>query len=516
MGLVYLCERAELGDEVAVKILNRELTVIPGLPEAFLRECFFWLQLGRHPNIATALSAHQAPHEPPYLVLEYVPRSLRDVLNDRPLSLVQTVRLLIGVADGLAHAREHLPGFVHADLKPENILISADGTAKITDLGLARTLRAATNANPTYSHVGGGGTPLYMAPEQILSGVPAEASDVYAIGCVAHELVAGVPAYGVPHSVEDYLLRHLHGEAVPLDRLRKDTPGDLARLVTEMLAKTADARPGLDRVRSVLRTIAERIDRPVAVPEGKKVVVGDRLMAAQGLVNLGYHDDALRMARRLAGENRGAHEIHARIIIARALSEQEEYEAASNELDTVAELLDDDSPEAVRGGYWTERLRIAGKSGEPATALECAKQAIQSAPRASIVYANVAVLFEQLGDLESAIEANEAALSIAGNLAYFTNLANLLRKAGRSAEVLEVCDRLVNYHSTLGASYAFRGINRVLAPEGGAIDARQMGLIVSDLQEALRLSPPNLEQTQVLSAIVESLVGPNWPSYGPS
>ncbi|WP_433173088.1 protein kinase domain-containing protein [Actinoallomurus sp. CA-150999] len=512
MGLVYLCEREEMNDQVAVKRLNAELSSIPGVAETFLHECYLWLQLGRHPNVTTALSAHRVPQEPPHLVLEYVPRSLRDIITDRRIGLAEAVRVLIGVTDGLAHARERLPGFVHADLKPENILVGADETAKITDLGLARTLRAAAHTNPAYSYEGGGGTPLYMAPEQILQGAPTEAGDIYAIGCVAHELVAGEPTYGRPQGVEDYLLRHLHRDAVPLDRLRKDTPAELARLVTEMLAKNANARPGLDHVRTTLRAIAEMLGCPVPIPDGEDAVTGDRLMAAQGLLNLGYYDEALQMARRLIAESGGDAEIHGRILIARAQVEHEEYEEATSELNRVAELLDDGTSDTLRAMYWTERMRVAGNGEDPAVALEYAVEAMHSAPRSSVVYANAAVLFARLGKLDEAIQANYAALSIAGNLGYFTGLANLLHEAGRPEEGLEVCDRLVAYHSALGVSYAFRGLFRIMIAHG-AIDAEQIRLIASDLKTALHLGPPDLEQIQVLRTLVESMLGPDWRSH---
>jgi serine/threonine protein kinase len=314
MSLVYLCETdaATWGDrrQVAVKRLNPQVNAIPGAPKRFLRECYLWLQLGSHRNIVEALSASQGELKAPLLVLEYVPRSLRRLMMSGQFALDTILPILIGICEGLTYAGEILPGFVHADLKPENVLLAPDGTAKMTDLGLSRVLErdpSAVNASGeksdrynTSSPIGG--TPLYMAPEQIRNQELCSATDVYAIGCIAYELVTGKPTYGVPTSISDYLKRHMYAKPVPIKPKDLSTPKALIKIIDAMLKKSPSERPSLTELTRLLRALAS--DEHVAVPEPPigRVSSESRMNAAYGLLNLGLIEEGRRAAQ-MAIEN---------------------------------------------------------------------------------------------------------------------------------------------------------------------------------------------------------------------
>jgi serine/threonine protein kinase len=509
MAMVYLCTRDELGDEVAVKRISPEISAIPGTAEAFLRECYLWLQIGRHPNITKVLGVHRAQNEPPTVVLEYLPSSLRDLLGGRPLKMATILRLLVNIADGLSYARLQLPGFVHSDLKPENILVTEDGSAKITDLGLARALKTTQMPDAVdVSGSGGRGTAVYMAPEHILYGQAVEASDIYAIGCIAHEMVAGELTYGPYSSVEGYLLSHLHDRPTPLDDLRDGVPRALATLVTAMLAKDPEDRPGLKEIRNTLRETATREGVAISVPEAEPVSPGAQLDTAQGLIHLGFHADARRVARKaIEGDNPGQEDrLRGHTLIARAYNDQDDAHLANEELDLAERLLTEDTPNVHGAAYWTERLRVAVSLDDQLQALESAQRTIELVPEASITWFNASGLFAHLGNLEKAIEAAYVCLGIAGDVRYFVRLVNLLVEASRGQEALSVCDRMVEYHSTIPAGYALRGLIRIaLAAEQGSIDGEQLRLVRADLESALHYGPADFEQTRTLQQLVESL-----------
>ena len=236
-------------EPVAVKRLKPEL--VPGMGAGFLRECYLWLMLGSHPNIVRVFEAHGYPPDQPTLILEYVDQSLRDmIVTRRRLAPDEVLRIGIGIADGLAYAAQKMPGFVHGDIKPENVLVGNRCVAKVTDLGLAH---AAVDVLGLSAPVGG--TPMYMAPEQVRRSPAGSASDVYAIGCIIHEAVTGSPVFGHPISVEDYQRRHLFEEPTPLDRLRHGVPSALSTLVGRCLAKDPGKRPSIAEMSTFLRSI---------------------------------------------------------------------------------------------------------------------------------------------------------------------------------------------------------------------------------------------------------------------
>jgi serine/threonine protein kinase len=191
MATVYLAEDTERGEPVAVKVLRRELTAILGATR-FHREIEILSRL-EHPNIVPVLDARQAGTRL-YYVMPYIPGgSLRVRLSQEAvLPVPEAVSIARDVAAAIDYA--HRQGVLHRDIKPENVLLDARG-ALVCDYGVARAIEVAGGASSSSSGLVVG-TPAYMSPEQA-TGDPVDwRSDVYALGCVFYEMLAGEPPFG--------------------------------------------------------------------------------------------------------------------------------------------------------------------------------------------------------------------------------------------------------------------------------------------------------------------------------
>ena len=224
MGAVYLGRQVSLDRDVAVKVLASELADDPQFLERLEREARVMARL-RHPNIV-AVHDFQRTEEGAAIVMEFVEGgSLREKLLKHPngLPVAEALRILRQIAAGLEAA--HASGVIHRDMKPENVLIDADGTARVTDFGLALPLHEGTT-RLTLSGTAVG-TVDYMAPEQF-RGAEADARlDVFALGVLAYELLTGKTPRGsfdAPH------------------RLRAEIPVPISAAVMKALPPDAEER----------------------------------------------------------------------------------------------------------------------------------------------------------------------------------------------------------------------------------------------------------------------------------
>ena len=242
MSRVFLADELRLGRQVVVKVLSPELAA--GISaERFEREIRLAASL-QQANIVPLLSAGDTNGLPYYTMPFVEGESLRTRLaHQPPLTISDVLRILGDVARALQYAHER--GIVHRDIKPDNVLLSG-GTAVVTDFGIAKALSASRNQNggATLTQLGTSiGTPAYMAPEQAAGDPDVDArADIYALGCMAYELLAGRPPFS-NRTPQRVLAAHMSEAPVPIAELRPEAPAALCDLVMRSLAKDPDERP---------------------------------------------------------------------------------------------------------------------------------------------------------------------------------------------------------------------------------------------------------------------------------
>jgi TolB-like protein/tetratricopeptide (TPR) repeat protein len=238
MATVYLARDLKLQRLIALKVLRPELRATLG-PERFLREIALTSQLS-HPHILTLHDWGEANGRLFYAMPYVDGESLRQRLQREPqLPIDITLGIVQAVALALDYA--HRTGVVHRDIKPENVLLARDPNggpahALVADFGIARALDAAGGERLTESGLALG-TPAYMSPEQAAgSGALDGRSDLYALGCVAYEMLAGAPPF-TGSTAQAILARHAVDPVPPLRTVRATVPEPVAYAIERALAK---------------------------------------------------------------------------------------------------------------------------------------------------------------------------------------------------------------------------------------------------------------------------------------
>jgi serine/threonine-protein kinase len=213
-------EPSHLGDVAAFERMRREVAIGRSLD---------------HPGVPRLLEAHEDAR-PPYLVLAYAPgRSLREILQtEGPLPVPRALAVATSLADVVAYCHAHR--VYHRDLKPENVVVGDDGRVTIIDFGIALLDGAPRVTWRGFS--GLIGTPEYMAPEQIRGDRGGPETDVYAVGVILYEMLAGRPPFRSTNPLAT-MYQHLNLRPEPLDRLRPDVP----RAVSAIVARALRRRP---------------------------------------------------------------------------------------------------------------------------------------------------------------------------------------------------------------------------------------------------------------------------------
>ncbi|MFF9732656.1 protein kinase [Streptomyces albidoflavus] len=248
MGLVWEGYDIVLDRPVAIKQIRVEKARTPAelamLVGRFRREARVTARI-EHPGVPAVYDAaiDQSADSPDqaaelYVVMQLIRgMDLRDTLTEQgPLPVEWAVAVAAQVCSVLSHA--HAVPVVHRDLKPSNIMIDGGGAVKVLDFGVASAFGTDT---PQLTETGRPvGTRDYMAPEQFLGVGVSPRSDLYSLGCVLHEMLAGRRVFS---GTGDAALRHVHDSPEPLRSLRPDVPVKLERLVLDLLEKNPDDRP---------------------------------------------------------------------------------------------------------------------------------------------------------------------------------------------------------------------------------------------------------------------------------
>ncbi|MES2525207.1 MAG: protein kinase [Gemmatimonadota bacterium] len=232
MATVYLAHDLRHERDVAIKVLHPDLGAALG-SERFLTEIRTTARL-QHPHILPLLDSGEADGLLYYVMPLVTGETLRARLDrERQLSVNDAVRIAGEVASALDYAHRH--NVIHRDIKPENILLH-DGSAIVADFGIALAVQSAGGARMTQTGLSLG-TPQYMSPEQAMGEKTVDArSDVYALGALTYEMLAGEPPFTGP-TVQAIVAKVLSSEPVPLESLRKAVPPHVAAAVHSALEK---------------------------------------------------------------------------------------------------------------------------------------------------------------------------------------------------------------------------------------------------------------------------------------
>ena len=233
MADVFLGNDRLLDRQVAIKMLFPEFAVDPNFVERFRREAQAAANLN-HPNIVNVFDwgKHASTY---FIAMEYVDgRTLADILRSNGhLTSKQAAEIASEVAAALGFA--HAAGLVHRDIKPANILIGTNGSVKVADFGIARALNAPTESNLTQAGAVMG-TATYFSPEQAQGAQPDPRSDLYSLGVVMYEMIAGRPPFTGDNPV-GIAYRQVHDYPTPLNQLVADVPRPFEAIVAKLLVQ---------------------------------------------------------------------------------------------------------------------------------------------------------------------------------------------------------------------------------------------------------------------------------------
>jgi serine/threonine protein kinase len=267
MGTVYRATHLGLERTVAVKVLKKEIAQDPEVAERFMREARTMAKL-RHPRAAMIFDAGKLPDGRPFIVMEHVEgATLAETLaREGCFAPARAVSVAAEICDVLAEA--HRLGIVHRDLKPSNIMLNERGVS-VLDFGIAKVLANSADATKTHATTESGliiGTPRYMSPEQCTGQPVGPASDLYSVGVLLYEMLAGQPPF-TDQLQSAVLVKQATQPPPPLVARRADVPRRLALVIHTLLAKCPKDRPksareariGLERAITIPESIEDEI-----------------------------------------------------------------------------------------------------------------------------------------------------------------------------------------------------------------------------------------------------------------
>jgi tetratricopeptide (TPR) repeat protein len=509
-GTVYLAQDTLLDRPVAIKELTAAAQADRAAFQRFLQEARAAGSLN-HPNIVT-IHALKPADATVYLVMEYLPGgSLRALLSQRGrLPVDDAVRIAADVCDGLAAA--HAKGIVHRDIKPENILLTADGRAKVGDFGIAHVPRTAGGA-----YVGGltqtgfqPGTLIYMSPEQILGQAVDGRSDVYQVGALLYEMLAGRHYIDVEaltrraqetaggnvlrmqarlyDLLEEAICKH---ESPDVRHLRPDVPDWLGAIVAAALARPAAATPTAEGLAGELRNrketlLDEAIHKGQIAPQTRPDEANAHFQLGLAYAQQGRADDAIREFQAALRINPDYAEAHFNLAL--VYMQQGRLDEAVRGYQTALGIAPDFALAHYSLGlvYW-----LQGRLDE---AIREYQTALGIAPDFAFAHLDLGQVYDLLGQPDDAIREFQAALRLNPNNAEaLYHLGLVYGRQGRLDEairefqaILRINPDYAKAHYSLGVVYAQQS---------------RTDLAMRAFQAALRLNPDDAKAHRNLGVV---------------
>jgi tetratricopeptide (TPR) repeat protein/TolB-like protein len=308
MGEVYLAEDTTLDRKVAVKLLNDKFSQNESNLTRFTEEAKAASALN-HPNILVIheIGASQGSH---YIVSELIEgKTLRELISEGPLQLSEVLEISIQIGNALCSAHE--ARLVHRDIKPENIMIRPDGYVKVLDFGLAKLIEQTNDSILASDRVGRNrtadnmilGTVNYMSPEQAKGQPVDQRSDIFSVGVMLYEMIAG----GTPFagdSTSETLAHLITAEPQPLSNHSTNLPDGLQAIVSRTLRKDRE-----ERYQTMKELVTDLKDLSIASPHSGPILKSQKALAAfvavaliAGAIGLGYHFFSQKPSARADGK----------------------------------------------------------------------------------------------------------------------------------------------------------------------------------------------------------------------
>ncbi|MFL6466885.1 MAG: protein kinase domain-containing protein, partial [Pyrinomonadaceae bacterium] len=240
MGEVYSAMDAELGRNVAIKLLPSEFSTDPDRKSRFKQEARVVSALN-HPNVITIYEIGENEHGS-FLATEFVDgKTLREVIKNDSLTLFRILKIVEQVANGLVAA--HQAKIIHRDIKPENIMVRRDSIVKVLDFGLAKPSVQIDGENGANKTIPGTvmGSARYMSPEQARGLIVDERTDIWSLGVVLYELLVGKSPFD-GETTADTIASVIYREPEPLNEVMPNLPDELHRILRRALQKDRDER----------------------------------------------------------------------------------------------------------------------------------------------------------------------------------------------------------------------------------------------------------------------------------
>jgi serine/threonine protein kinase len=265
MGAVYGAHHPRIGKRVAIKVLSRSYCNDASAVERFEQEARVVNEV-RHPNIVDVFQFGELPDKRSFFVMECLTgESLSARIDKAPLSTLEAIEILDAVCDALEAAHEH--GVVHRDLKSDNVFLAMHRnkrTVKLLDFGIAKLGKNDLTATGKTASGVIVGTPAYMSPEQARGQPVSPRTDVYQLGVLTYKMLTGKLPF-IADNPMDLIIHQLQTPAPSPKKLAPKTPDVLARLIVQMMQKSAEARPTVAEIRRVFADVRDgkvEVDEP--------------------------------------------------------------------------------------------------------------------------------------------------------------------------------------------------------------------------------------------------------------